>query len=177
MYIYIYIHAPTSYTLPPRAVNMFLSHGHSFADASVCGIQKTLHQTEPRKTYISRGMILLYLYIHVGIIWCYVRTAEGGGAFRRRWIFFFLSSSSLFGSSYGVNGFFNHRHRPKFHRVCAFSATARSPARPKTTRLWPGPYEARGVSLGPPDRLSSPSQPCRSLRAAVHSVFTRVYNV
>lgn len=86
--IYIYT-CTTSYTLPPRAANMFLSHGHSFADASVCGIQKTLHQTKPRKTYNSRDMILLYLYIHIGTI-CYVRTAEGGGAFRRPIIFFFV---------------------------------------------------------------------------------------
>lgn len=123
-----------------RAVNMFLSHGHSFADAPVCGIQKkknkkkTLHQTEPRKTreYISRGMILLYLnilyrhYIHVMYIYT---AAEDGGAFRRPIIFkiFFSSSSSLFGSPYGVNGFFNHRRRrPKFHSVFAFSAIASS---------------------------------------------------
>lgn len=64
-----------SYTLPPIAAKMFLSHGHSFADASVCGIQKTFYRTGPCVIRISRGMILLYLYTYM-LLLCIQRAAE-----------------------------------------------------------------------------------------------------
>lgn len=64
------MHLRASYTLPPRAANMFLSHGHSFADAAVCGIQKTFHWAA-QDVYLTWYDIIIY----------FVYT-EGGGAFR-----------------------------------------------------------------------------------------------
>jgi len=80
-----------TYTLPPRAANMFLSHGHSFADASECGIQKTLHQIPSRSqdVYLTRGMVLLYIYTYMHCT-CVLQRAAAAAEHFVNFRFFFL---------------------------------------------------------------------------------------